>query len=81
MFFLSWLTIKLSAKQVNQIPLPQESDSWSEAALFAKEAFTAQSEQEWKRSLIEMGKKMGQAYESEDPALLEWWISRIPRWR
>ena len=78
---LSSDTIKLSAKQVNQIPLPEESDSWSEAALFAKEAFAAQSEQEWKRFLIEMAKKMGQAYENKDPALLKWWISRIPRWR
>ena len=78
---LSVDTIKLSAKQVNEIPLPEDSESWNQAAHFAKKAFLAETEDQWLGFLTKMAEKMGQAYRTESPSLQEWWESRVPGWR
>jgi len=78
---LSSDTIKLSARQINEIPLPEDEESWKSGAYFAERAYKAETEKEWKISLTQMADKMGNAYKETNPSLLEWWTERIPRWR
>ncbi len=78
---LSSDTIKLSARQINEIPLPEDMLAWESAAYFAERAFKAETEKEWKISLTQMAEKMGEAYKETDESLLEWWVGRVPRWR
>ena len=78
---LSSDTIKLSATQINEIPLPEDELAWQSAAYFAKRAYKAETEKEWKISLTQMAEKMGDAYKETNESLLEWWVGRVPRWR
>ena len=78
---LSSDTIKLSARQINEIPLPEDVLAWESAAYFAERAFKAETEKEWKISLTQMAEKMGEAYKETNESLLKWWVGRVPRWR
>jgi hypothetical protein len=77
---LSADTIKLSARQVLELPSPVDHDAWEQGARLA-EAVTCGSV-ERSEGLAELGKVMiaaaGSAIEDPD-ALFAWWWARVPR--
>lgn len=78
---LSSETIKLSAKQVNALPLPIISDYWEQASQSAQEAFNSKSKDEKRNKMKEMSHKISLAYGCNDKLLEEWWVNRLPKWR
>ena len=78
---LSSDTIKLSAKQVNALPLPAISDYWEQASEYAEEAFSSKLKDAKTNKMKEMSHKISLAYGYDDDLLEEWWIKRLPKWR
>ena len=78
---LSSDTIKLSAKQVNALPLPPISDYWEQASQYAREAFSSKFEDVKRNKMKEMSHKISLAYDCDDNLLEEWWFKRLPKWR
>jgi hypothetical protein len=80
---LSADAIKLSARQVLEIPLPLVPDCWDEGASWARvahEAAAAADADAWGRALDRLGRAMTRAYRA-DPSVLDWWSARRPPWR
>ena len=73
-------TLKLSATQVEQIPLPEKTLHWEQGAGQVKDAYFTHSSSSWLASLEELGQEMTKAYCSEKD-VLEWWHNRLPVWR
>ena len=73
-------TLKLSATQVEQIPLPEETLHWEQGAEKASDAYFAHSSSLWVASLEDLGQLMAKSYCSEKD-VLEWWRNRLPVWR
>ena len=66
---LSVNAIKLAAKDVGQLPLPVDLDSWGQAADLVGLGPSA---------VPEIGRLMTKSYEA-DPELFEWWLNRLDR--
>ncbi len=79
---LSSETIKLSARQVLELPLPTDREDWDLGADLARRAAEATTADEWATNLLAMGERMCSAYEvSNGSELFAWWRSRLPDWR
>ena len=78
---LSSDTIKLSAKQVNALPLPPISDYWEQASEYAQEAFGLKLKDAKRSKMKEMSCNISLAYGCDDNLLEEWWLKRLPKWR
>ena len=76
---LSSQTIKLSAKQVLDLPLPPQGSDWDDAAAAARAAAVAQTTDERLGHLEALGRAMNLAYGVDDDTLLGWWLDRQPR--
>ena len=75
---LSTSSIKLSARQIQELPMPRSSEAWDEAAVRARDAFEAHSTEHRIRHLQQLGELMCDAFgmrESEE--LLDWWSERL----
>ncbi len=74
---LSADAIKLSAKQVLELPAPTDAEAWRLAAQEAKTLFTrnSQTPEAWRR----FGAAALAAYRLDDPTLLAWWLARIAK--
>jgi hypothetical protein len=64
---LSADALRVSASRLADLPLPANADSWTRAAASARAGDIAAT-----------GDAMQEAYGVEDPALVEWWQSRLP---
>jgi hypothetical protein len=74
---LTMRAVKLSAKQVAELPLPTDEASWGRAAACARQA---QHDPEGRMShLEEMGRLMCEAYGVSPDEVLPWWYERLPR--
>lgn len=72
---LTMRAIKLSARQVAQLPLPAGQAAWGEAACRAEQA---QREPEHRLAHLEaMGRLMCQAYDVPPDEVLPWWLARL----
>lgn len=71
--------IKLSARQVLDLPLPRgPSPAWDQAAQSYREAHHVPDPTARHALLRHCGAQMMTAYRVDDPALLTWWIDRLP---
>ena len=80
---LSRHAIKLSARQVLEIPLPTDDRAWSTGARLAARAHHAARIGDagaWRSALTSLGAAMTTAYSSSDE-VLAWWLERLPVWR
>ncbi len=73
-------TLKLSATQVTELPLPIRTHEWRKGAEYAKQAYFAKSASSWVSCLKELGSQTTKAYGLEKN-VLEWWSNRLPAWR
>lgn len=77
---LSATALKLSAKDVLALPLPDSCDAWDEAATAFKVASETTSAERRREFLVESGRLMCDAYGvGGDDDLMRWWIDRLPR--
>ncbi|MCY4068072.1 MAG: N-6 DNA methylase [Acidimicrobiaceae bacterium] len=77
---LSTSALKLSASQIEDLPLPPPSQAWDSAATHAQAAFESESAQERSDHLHLLAARMCEAFEIEDAAeLIAWWSHRLPR--
>ncbi len=80
---LSGDAIKLSARQILAIPLPEGAEEWAIGALEAEVAHAAALSGDatgWRAALGRLGRAMTDAYGASDD-VLAWWESRLPGWR
>ncbi len=83
---LSSDAVKLSARQVLEIPLPTDRTAWDTAADVLEHAVTpageAGDEAAWRSALVEFGGVMTRAYVDGDPdQYVSWWAARLPSWQ
>ncbi|MGI9623499.1 MAG: HsdM family class I SAM-dependent methyltransferase [Acidimicrobiales bacterium] len=78
---LSSDTIKMSARQVLDLPLPRECRAWDRGAELAAEAANAEDAATWSETVRALGAEMQAAYGINDKTILEWWQARLPGWR
>lgn len=78
---LSADAIKLSARQVGQIPLPLDTGAWVDGAAAAKAVHEADTDEDWRQALVQLGEAMCRAYAVDSDGLLSWWTARLPPWR
>jgi len=78
---LTMTSIKLSAKQIAALPLPERTALWDRAADAARSAQTAPDEATRSAELRSMAELMCRAYGRQDQALLAWWDTRVSRRR
>ena len=77
---LSTSALKLSARQVEDLPLPAESEAWDLAALHARSAFRADSVHERTIYLRELAFEVCTAYGIDKSSeVIAWWLRRLPR--
>ncbi len=75
---LSTSSIKLSASQIHELPMPRRSEAWDAAATQARDAFQAHSTEHRVRHLQRLGALMCDAFEIEESEeLLNWWSERL----
>ena len=73
-------TFRLRAQQVGAFGLPEDVDAWDRAALLARMLHrrgdaAGPAADRW----AEFGVASCQAYGVDDPALVSWWLERLPR--
>ena len=73
-------TLKLSATQISEIPLPERTFEWNQGAEYAQQAYLAESEPLWASNLHKLGQETAKAYEVNND-VFEWWLNRLPAWR
>ena len=73
-------TLKLSATQISEIPLPERTFEWNQGAEYAQQAYLAESEPIWASYLHKLGQETAKAYEVNND-VFEWWLNRLPPWR
>lgn len=78
---LSADTLKLSARQVLDLPLPVDDTAWSKGAALAQAAAEADDPDRWRDGLKALGREMDRAYGVAGQGLAEWWVERLPPWR
>lgn len=72
--------IKLSARQIENLPLPQQSEAWDQAAGHARDAFFCESADKRLMHLHRLAQQMCNAFDIKDPTeLIEWWMTRLPK--
>ena len=76
---MSSQTIKLSAKQVLGLPLPEVGSAWDDGAEAAGRVAAAASAEDRLVHLEALGRAMNRAYGVDDEALITWWLDRQPR--
>jgi hypothetical protein len=80
---LSGDAIKMSARQLLEIPLPPDETSWAEGAerlQAAAQAAQAGRADEWSEALHEFGTTMCRAFDASEE-ILSWWLGRLPAFR
>jgi hypothetical protein len=75
---LSARAVKLSARQVLDIPLPSDGSAWDDAARIWQKAHDVTSGGAPIEAALAAGELMDRAYGVEDVAL-SWWSSQLPR--
>ncbi len=76
---LSTTAMKLSARQIEDLPLPRHSRAWDAAAEHAHDAFRSTSGAERSSHLRQLAHEMCLAYGIEDSVeLIAWWMDRLP---
>jgi hypothetical protein len=83
---LSADAIKLSARQLLDLPLPTNAEAWERGAELAQSvscSAEAADPMAWQAGLEELGAVMCAAYEvdPQDQRILAWWLDRLPIWR
>ena len=73
-------TLKLSATQISELPLPERTFEWNQGAEYAQLAYLAESEPLWASYLHMLGQETAKAYEIDND-VFEWWLNRLPVWR
>jgi hypothetical protein len=76
---LSDNSLKVSAKQLLEAPVPDDGDRWTQACDPLQRAAAAATEAGWRAALWEFGSLMGEAY-GTDENVLDWWFDRLPAW-
>lgn len=77
---LSTSALKLSARQIEDLPLPPLSQAWDSAAAHARDAFSSDSARERSAHLGRLAQRMCEAFCIEDSAeLIAWWTDRLPK--
>ncbi len=77
---LSTSALKLSARQIADLPLPPPSEAWDSAAAHAEAAFRSGSTRQRSVHLRRLAERMCEAFDIEDAAdLIGWWSNRLPR--
>jgi len=77
---LSTSALKLSARQIEDLPLPPPSQAWDAAAAHARDAFSSDSARERSTHLRRLAQMMCEAFGIEDSAeLIAWWTDRLPK--
>lgn len=79
---LSRDAIKLSARQVANLPLPADRAAWAEGAHAARQAATASADGDraaWRDALGVLGSAMCTAYGVDAESVLPWWWERVER--
>jgi len=77
---LSADALKLGARDVLALPLPDDHDSWEQAGLTFRTASEATSGSARRAHLIDCGRLMCRAFRSTDPdGLVDWWRHRLPK--
>jgi hypothetical protein len=71
--------LKVSARQLLDLPLPTARAPWCEAAAVLRTATVAPDEASWRRALGEFGRLMCDAY-GVGVDVLSWWEERLPGW-
>lgn len=76
---LSTSALKLSARQIEDLPLPPPSQAWDDAAAHAKDAFESDSARARSAYLRRLAQCMCEAFGIEDSnELIAWWTDRLP---
>lgn len=75
---LSASAIKLSAAQVRMIPTPPPGEAWDEAAAAVRAATAADDDETRRLALVRAAWASCRAYGIDDPAIVEWWVHRLP---
>lgn len=79
---LSSDALKLSAREVLQLPLPVNEVAWAKAAASFRLATDSTNSQDRRSHLLDAARSMCAAFEVDDaPALIDWWIDRLPKGR
>lgn len=81
---LSADTLKLSARQVLELPLPVDEAAWDEGARLAELASTTSDADEWHARLESLADVMTAAYGlvgADAQEVIAWWRGRRPAWR
>jgi hypothetical protein len=76
-------SLKLSARQVSQVPLPADDAAWDRAAVAYRSAASQPDAAGWRRSLVAAARLANDAYRlpaGEAAAVLAWWEGRLPSW-
>jgi hypothetical protein len=71
--------VKLAARQVLEIPLPDDGEGWDDAAAIVPRIPDADDPFERRRLLVAAGERMTAAYRlgAAGPAVLDWWAARL----
>ncbi len=79
---LSTSALKLSARQIEDLPLPTQSEAWDAAAAHARDAFFSELADERSAHLRMLALEMSRAFGINDSAdLIAWWTGRLPQRR
>lgn len=79
---LSADAIKLSAKQLMELPAPSEGSDWDAGAAAFLAASRSTTPKEWREAMNVMATCMCRAYNvTNEVELMSWWSSRFPEWR
>ena len=73
---LSARSVKLSAKQLAGLPLPQDRTEWDRGADLARQAQESASDAERNQLLVASAEAMCSAYGGDHAAALDWWKDR-----
>ena len=71
--------LKLGARDLLDLPLPQNKEPWDSAALSFKALQNAESIIDRRNIMTKIGRLMCEAYGVKDDAVLRWWVGRLPR--
>ena len=79
---LSADAVKLSARQVLDVPVPPAGPAWDRAASAVRVAHGAADADAWRTALVDAATWSTRAYRVDDlDGLVAWWEARLPAWR
>ena len=73
--------VRLRPADVRALPLPTDPAAWDEGARLvarAQDRATAADWAGWRRAMAALGPAMAAAHGLDDPALVAWWLDRLP---